>query len=248
MRYAKVAGLLYLLIAVFGAFSIGYVPSVIVVPNDSAATAANLLAHPDLVRMGIVGDVLVLIVEVLLTAMLYVMFKPVSPTLSMVAAYARLSMVLVMAINLGVYIMPVVLVSGTSYLNAFEPAQLESAAMLLFEVHQFGIYIWQLFFALHLIALGYMVVRSDLFPKVLGWMMLVGSGGYFIQGLAAITFTESSIISILSIGLLVIVTLGELGFAFWLAIKGIKTDATPDATPRYRPTVREQDSAPAGAH
>ena len=82
--YARTAGLLYLIIAVFGAFAIGYVPSIIIETGDAATTANNLLANKALFNMGIFGDIVVLLVEVVLTAMLYVLFKPVSHTLSRV--------------------------------------------------------------------------------------------------------------------------------------------------------------------
>ena len=221
--YARIAGLLYLVIAVFGAFAIGYVPSVIVEAGDAVATAENLLANMGQFQMGIFGDVVVLLTEVVLTTMLYVMFKPVSNTLSLIAAWSRMAMVLAMAINLLINIMPVVLLSGSEYLGAFEPAELQAAAMLFFEAHELGIYIWQLFFGMHLVALGYMIIKSDLFPRILGWMMLIGSFGYSIQGLAKVMHIENAVLSYATIGLLTIVTIGELAFAFWLLIKGINT-------------------------
>jgi hypothetical protein len=223
--YARTAGLLYLIIAVFGAFAIGYVPSIIIEAGDAATTANNLLANKALFNMGIFGDVVVLLVEVILTTMLYIMFKPVSPTLSLIAAWSRLAMVLVMAVNLLINILPVFLLSGAAYLSVFETAQLQATALIFFEAHGYGIYIWQLFFGLHLLALGYMIIKSDLFPRVLGWMMLVGSFGYSIQGLVKIMHIDNSVISMVIIGLLVLVTIGELSFAFWLLIKGINTSA-----------------------
>ena len=83
--YARTAGLLYLVIAVFGAFAIGYVPSVIIEAGDAATTAGNLLANKTLFNMGIFGNIVVLLVEIILTVMLYIMFKPVSPSLSLIA-------------------------------------------------------------------------------------------------------------------------------------------------------------------
>ena len=66
-----------------------------------------------------------------------------------------------------------------------------------------------------------MILKSDLFPRVLGWMMLIGSFGYTIQALAKIMHIENTTLSFAVIGLLTIVTIGELSFAFWLLIKGI---------------------------
>ena len=221
--YARLAGILYLVIAVFGAFAIGYVPSVIIEAGDAVTTANNLLANKTLFNMGIFGDIVVLLVEVVLTAMLYVMFKPVSPTLSLIAAWSRLAMVLVMAINLLLNIMPVVLLSGANFLNAFETTQLQSAALVFFDAHALGIYVWQLFFSVHLIALGTLIIKSDLLPRALGWMIIAGSFGYFIQGMSHLMHIENAALSMLYIGLLVIVTIGELAIAIWLLIKGTKT-------------------------
>ncbi len=222
MTYARTAGFLYLVIAVFGAFSIAYVPFVIVASGDAATTAHNLLAHQGLFRMGIAADVVVILCEVVLTAMLYIIFKPVSPTLSLMAAFARLSMIIVMGVNVLINIMPLVL------LHMFPADQVQATILTLFEAHGYGVYVWQLFFGLHLITLGYLVIKSDLAPHFLGWMMAIGSLGYLTEGLAKITFTENGILSIVTIGFLIIVTIGELSFAFWLLIKGLRP---PSATP-----------------
>jgi len=221
--YARVAGMLYLIIAVFGAFAIGYVPSVIIANGDAALTSQNLAANLGLFKLGIVGDTVVLLAEVALTAMLYVMFKPVSATLSLIAAWARLAMVVVMAVNLLINIMPVVLLMAATTPDGVAAENLQTVAMFFFEAHALGVFVWQLFFGLHLLALGYMIIMSDLFPKLLGWMLLLGSFGYSVQGLAELTHTQNPLLTIAIIGLLVLVTLGELGFAFWLLIKGAKT-------------------------
>jgi len=226
--YARTAGLLYLIIAVFGAFSIGYVPSIIIEAGDAATTANNLLANEALFNMGIFGDIVVLLVEVVLTAMLYVMFKPVNHTLSLIAAWSRLAMVLVMAINLMFNIMPILLLSDAEYLSAFEIMQLQSAALVFFNAHALGIYVWQLFFTVHLIALGALIIKSDLLPRVLGWMIIVGSFGYFIQAMAKLMHIQIDAIAMIYVGLLVVVTIGELSIAFWLLIKGVKISAEKD--------------------
>ena len=62
--YVRTAGLLYLIIAVVGGFSIGYVPSVIVESGDALATATNISTHQGLYRLGIFADVIVLLAEV----------------------------------------------------------------------------------------------------------------------------------------------------------------------------------------
>lgn len=219
--YARFAGLLYLLIAISGGFSIGYVPTVIVVPGDATATAQNIAANLGLFQLGIVADILVFMLEVALTVMLYRLFKPVSRTLSLIAAFCRLAMSLVMGLNLLNYLIPLLLLSGSDYLSVFEPDQLHALALLFLDTHQYGVYIWGLFFGLHLMALGYLIFKSGYFPKVIGILMMIGSFGYATESLAAITFVDNDLVSTMVIVFLVVAVVGELSFTFWLLIKAI---------------------------
>jgi len=63
-RTARVAGILYLLIAVFAPFSMVYVPSMLIVPGDAATTASNVLASEGLFRLGIASDSIVFLIEI----------------------------------------------------------------------------------------------------------------------------------------------------------------------------------------
>lgn len=218
--YARTAGALYLIIAVFGAFAIAYVPSVIVVAGDGAATAANLLANQGLFGMGVFADVVVMLTEIVLSVMLFVLFKPVSPTLSLIAMVSRLTMVVVMAVNLLIHIMPLALLRG-----AGATAEVQATALMFFEAHAYGIYVWDMFFGSHLAALGYLIFKSGYFPKLLGVAVMIGSLGYFLEGLRHVAFLDSAVLGTAVVGLLVVATLSELAFAFWLLFKGLNVSA-----------------------
>ncbi len=218
--YARTAGLLYLIIALVGGFSIAYVPSVIVVAGDAAATAANLLVHRGLFGLGVFADLVVMLTEIVLSVMLFFLMKPTSPMLSLVALVSRLAMVLVMAINLLINIMPLVLLSGSGYLDAFALPQLQATALLLIEAHAQGVHVWDMFFGFHLAILGYLVFRSGYLPRLLGVAIMIGSPGYFLDGLVKLTFVTSAPLAMVIVGLLVLASISELAFAFWLLIKG----------------------------
>ena len=220
ITFARIAGALYLTIAVAGSFSIGYLPSVIIAPGDAAATAEHLLNTQSLFRLGILADVIVLLAEIALTAMLYVMFRSVSRTLSLVAAFARLGMIVVMGINLLINLVPLLLLTGGGTAVAIAPQQAQATISLIFEIHALGVYVWGIFFSLHLFALGVLMVRSGFFPRVLGAMILFGSFAYLLDALTQITGTGGTVVSAIVIGLLAIVTVAELTFAFWLLIRG----------------------------
>lgn len=225
MAYAKLAGVLYLLIAITGGLSIGYMPSVIIAAVDAVKTAQNIEDNLGLFRLGILGDIVVLLLEVVLTVMLYRLFKQVNQTIAMVAAFSRLAMGIVMGLNLLNYLIPVHLLNGADKLSAFDLNQVQYLATTFLDAHQYGVYIWGLFFGLHLIALGYLVFISGYCPKILGLLMGIGSLGYLLESIGELTLTNNNILSILVIVFLIIATVGELFFAFWLLIKGVNIEA-----------------------
>src|SRR5829696_10526055 len=92
LLYARLAGLLLVIVAAISAFSVIYVPSTLIVPGDAIATADNIRASEGLFRIGIVSDSLIFLIEIVLTVLLYVLLRPVSRALSLVAAFARLAM------------------------------------------------------------------------------------------------------------------------------------------------------------
>lgn len=93
--------------------------------------------------------------------------------------------------------------------------------LALFSAHQYGVYIWDMFFGFHLSVLGYLIFRSDYFPWFAGIAIMVGSLGYFLEGLVKVTFVENAALGITVVGLLVVASISELAFAFWLLIKGL---------------------------
>jgi hypothetical protein len=54
--YARIAGSLYLIVIVAGAFAEIFVRQRLVVAHDAAATANNILAHEQLFRWGFAAD------------------------------------------------------------------------------------------------------------------------------------------------------------------------------------------------
>src|ERR1700682_3839978 len=56
-RLARIAGVLYLLVGIFGGFAQGYMYPKIYAAGDAATTAGNLVANSGLVRIGVLADV-----------------------------------------------------------------------------------------------------------------------------------------------------------------------------------------------
>ena len=218
---ARTAGALYLAIAVCGGFSIGYVPMQIVA-TDAAASSANLLANTGLFKLGVLADSAVILFELAITAILYHMFRHVGPKMSTVALISRAGMITVMGINILLWVMPYILLTNPI---GWDNAQLHALAQFCFDAHAMGVFVWQLFFGVHLLALGWLILKSDVVPHLLGRGLFIGAFGYLIQGVVELTFTDIALLDYSIIGLLVIVTISEIGFGLWLLVRGSRTSS-----------------------
>jgi hypothetical protein len=219
---ARLAGFLYLLIVVCSGFSFGYVRTTLIVPGDATATVSNIMASEWLFRLGIAADAVVFLSEIVLIAILYTVLKPVSKTLSLAAAYARLAMAVMQGMNLLNYCFVLLLVSGAGYLTVFDPDQVHALVLLFLNAYEYVALIWAMFFALHLLVLGYVVYKSGYVPRILGIMLVVASFGYFTDSFGTVLLPQYEEMYAFVVVLTAIV--GELPLAFWLLIKGINVE------------------------
>jgi hypothetical protein len=217
-RMAKIAAGLYLLITVLAIFTHFYVPGELIVAGDASKTANNIAANQSLFRGGIFSELIVLLSEVVLSLILYVIFKPVSKTLSLIAAVSRLAMTIIHGFNVLNNIFALVLLSGAAYLSAFDPNELNALVMLFLNGYTYGFGLGIVFLGLHAILLGYLIYVSGYFPKILGVLFVLASLGYFIDSFSLLllpNYIPGQIFIALPIAL------AELAFPLWLLFKGI---------------------------
>ncbi|MEL7534685.1 MAG: DUF4386 domain-containing protein [Bacteroidota bacterium] len=220
--YGRIAGSLYLVIAIIGFFSIMYVPGEIIADHASD-TVKNLQSKLGLFQWGIAADILTFSIEIVLTSMLFQIFKGQNETQARIAAYARFAMIMVMGVNLLVYLSPRLILENVELLESFEANQINSLIALFFDIHATGILLWGIFFGIHLVFLGSLVIQSARHPSLLGWLMSIGSLGYMLESINEFCLSGNETIGLGVNILLGVVVLGEIGFAIWLVVKGIKS-------------------------
>lgn len=217
-KTARIAGLLYLFIAVCGGFAFFAGYENLMVPGDAAATATNILGSESIFRAGLAGDAFTFLGEIGLTMLLYNLFKPVDRTLSWIAAFARLAMTAMIGMNLLNKLMAFHLLSGADYLAVFSTEQLYAFVQLFLTAYGFGSLIWGIFFGLHLLIIGYLLFNSSYFPKVLGILFLFASFGYLVNSFGNFLFPQYEVFY----NVVILATVpAELAFALWLLIKGV---------------------------
>jgi hypothetical protein len=220
-RTARIAGLLYLIVIVCAGFSEGVVRSSLVVPGDAAATAANIAGSEMLFRAGFVADLVAFLSDLGITVLLYLLLRPVDRTVAMVAAALRLlAHPAIATVNLLNHFAALVLVGDAGYLGAFDPAQLEALALLAMDMHGYGYLIGGAFFGVHLLLLGWLLARSELFPSLLGLLIVAAAGGYIIESFGMFLFPAHE--SLYTTLVTVTAVLGEVSLALYLLVKGVR--------------------------
>jgi hypothetical protein len=220
-KTARFAGVLYLIIAIAGGFAFFIASSSLIVPGDAIATANNIMASEQLYRIGLVSWSIVLLSELVLSVLLYVILEPTSKTLALIMMFSRLAMTTIQGINLLNYSIPLLLLSGAEYLNVFAPDQIYALVMLFLQAYNYGDFIWQLFFGLHLFVLGYLVYKSGYFPRILGVLLVFASLVYLLQSFG--NFLSPDYEELLAMVVLLTIV-PELLFTFWLLIKGVNVE------------------------
>ncbi len=185
-KNARIAGLFYLIIIIGALFTQIFVRSGIIVSGDSTATAKNIIDSEFLYRIGFAVDLVVFLSDIVVAVIFYFLLKSVSKTLSMIAASARLIMAAISGVNLLNYFAPILLLSGANYLNVFEANQLNALSILFLKMHTYGYHIALIFFGIHCLILGYLILKSYKFPRILGILMAIASIGYLLNSFSAI--------------------------------------------------------------
>jgi len=217
---ARIAGSLYLIVAVCGGFAELYVRSSIVVPGDASATADSIRASTMLFRLGFVTD-LVQAVCFLLTAMaLYLLLNHVNKLVaSAMVTFVAVS-VAIMCLNLLNQFVALSIATGDGSSSVFGAAGSDELAMLFVDMHHDGYLIAQMFFGLWLLPLGYLVVTSGYFPKTLGVVLAIGCFCYLAD--VFVHFLTPTISVRISPFLLTPAAVGELWLVAWLLVKAVR--------------------------
>ena len=214
---ARIAGALYLFVAVSGIFNAMYGPSSLIVLEDAATTVNNILASESPFRLGIVNDLIAQTVGLLLVLALYKLLKPVNKNHALLMVIFALVGIPIVMLNLLNQFAALLLLSGADYLTVFAADQLQALVMLFLNLDEHGFFIAHIFWGLWLFPMGYLVFKSGYIPRILGVLLIIAGFGYLID---FVTF-----FFVPSFGPIKMFTfIGELLLPLWLLIKGVNVE------------------------
>lgn len=228
---ARTAGVLYVIIIACGLFAEVGVRSQLIESGDLSATAQNIIDSPMLFRAGLAADIVMFIADVAIAVVLYQLLRPLSQTLSLLAAAFRMTQTAVIGVNLLNMFQAVRIIDDADYLGTFGADQTGALALLYLDAHKYGYILGLAFFGVSTIIVAYLALSSRQMPRPLGVLLGLAGAGYLIDTFSffVIPGYDGSASPIVLAPALV----AEFWFALWLLTKGRRLEhlTTRDATP-----------------
>jgi uncharacterized protein DUF4386 len=226
-RAARAVGLAYLVALTPAIFAESYVRGQLIVSNNAAASARNIVAHELLFRLGIAGNLMVVATDVVLITALYVVLERVNRNLALLAAFFRLlETAILVVVTLSDFEVLRVL-SGADYLSAFEADRLQALARLSIVAHGDTYNLVWLLFGFGSPVFCYLWFKSGYIPRVLAAWGVLASLLVGARAFVSIVFPEvARVVTIVYYGGPII--LFELTMGLWLVFKGLRPSATAE--------------------
>ena len=228
-RLARIAGVLYLLVGITGGFAEGFVYPKMYVAGDAAATAANVLANPGLVRLGVVSDLVDQTLFVFLVLTLYLLLQHVHKGVARAMVALVVLAAAITSLNAVFEFAGLQVATGAVNLSALGAAGSNGIVLLLLDTQHYGLLIAQVFFGLWLIPLGYLAYQSKgMFPKWLGVLLIVGGVCYLVDLVTAFLLPDVS--KTIHTFIVIPSALAEIAMVLYLLVIGVRTvkPAKPD--------------------
>jgi|GEM_PF-1560711 len=215
-RTARLAGLLYLVVAVLGGWA-ELTRSQVLVPDDAAATAQAIADHATALRLAIAADVV--------DATAFALFGLVMQRL-LHHVHARAAAALVLGTWLSAAMALVMLTfHAGALLVVTDPAvssavgQPEGLALLLLDLQSTAYTLAGVFFSLWMAAAAFLLARSGMFPRLLAPLVAVGSVAWMVDTLlVAVPDLPGLVAAVPS----TVAGVAEVGLLAYLLVRGVR--------------------------
>ena len=210
-RIAIITGISLVLMAIFGIFSLGYAYTHFDTPKQSEFLKDIIITNMGLYQSMLIGILIIIILDFTVSYTLYKYFENDNKKMSLLSGIIRVIYTLIFII--ATYHL-------TKNLNTNELTNQKAIS----NFHQFQT-IWNsglVIFGFHIILIGWLMKLHHKIPKILWFITLLAGVSYMITSFLKVVSPDSELVETLIMILALPMTIGELGLAIWLWIKGGK--------------------------
>lgn len=213
---ARLTGIFYLLTIGLGVYAQAFISDRLVAPGNAATTAANVIGHEPLFRLGFTAYLVEMACQVVMTALFYHLLKPVNKGVSALSATFSYIGIGIKTLARLFYLAPLLILGGAN-LGPFSTEQREALSLLFLKINDQAAAIALVFFGFSTVLQGYLILRSMFLPRALGWLAVIG-------GLGWLAFLSPPLGSRLFIGIALFALAGSLAVIVWLLAVGVNEE------------------------
>ncbi|MDT8446874.1 MAG: DUF4386 domain-containing protein [bacterium] len=219
---AMTAGLAYGLIIFCGLSAEFWVRSKFLHWNDPAATVADLIAHQQVFRLGFIGELAMVLADLILGVIFYHLLKSTNQIMALWAMVLRLAQAVMISVALLASLLPLRLLGDAAY-TGLEPAATQALSLLAFETHRLSYSLAMIFFGINCMVTGFLLVRATWAPSILGRLLFLAGPAYLADSLAGLLLPAYQAWTAPFLGVAVI---AEVSMCGWLIWKGLRPKGT----------------------
>lgn len=215
-RYARVAGVLLVVSIFAGGFGESFVPGKLIAANDMVETAHRMAASVGLFRASFACYILEAACDVSLTAIFYLLLRPVSRPLSLIALCFGMVGTAVFAAGEILYFAAGLPAIDPGVAKVFGPDGGASFTYLCLTLYGYVFNIFAALYGIPVMLRGYLISRSGYLPRVLGWIVMFGGAGFIVKNFVVVLAPQYD-----SMAFVLPMFLAMISMAFWFLAKGI---------------------------
>jgi hypothetical protein len=214
VKTARVAGIWYLLLAIFGILGFMVFHSQIYISGNPEKTLTNLIESESLSRTRLLFELLIVLSQALAALWFYKLFKSINDSEAWaVGIWGTVNAVVIL-------ISAISMASAIQIANSSVQTYDDKIVLIDLFVHVIA-HSWTvggLFFGLWLIPMGNIVIISKRMPLWLGRILIAGGAGYIVKTLIYYMGFKHSLLGVLTIP----ATVGEFWMIGYLLLYGIR--------------------------
>ena len=214
---ARLAGVFEALEGLTSAFGQVNVLGSLIVVGNATATAANILKHETLFRLGFASSLIGVVFHLGWAFLFYQLFRPVNRSVSFCAVLVILVGCAIQAVAALLYLAPLLVLTAGSSLNALTQPQLQALAYVFLKLNGLAFDTYLVFFGLWCVLTGYLIFRSTFLPRILGVLLAIDGLGWMTYMSPPLGHHLFPIIAVAS-------GLAEIPLQLWLLIFGVNNE------------------------
>ena len=192
----------------------------LIIKEDPTITIQNIQNNLFLFRVGIFSWIVVLICDVIAAWGLYIFLRPVNKGISLISAWLRIVYTAILGTSILNLNHVLELLTSDYHLTSIGYANLESQSWMFLNSFDSSWSIGLIVFALHILLLGYLGLKSQYVPKLISIFLIIGFVGYMVIHLLNLLSPHlQNLIQILG-WIFIIPMLSEVALGVWLLVKG----------------------------